>query len=104
MKKPARSRGKKKDKNQSDIICNNCKWPGHGKPDCYSKGGGKKGQGPRQRRAAKPKESETAVVVVMNNNKNKLFVFICTSDYVAVADTLDIPKFKLGTCMDSGAS
>ena len=48
MKKPARSKGKKKDKGQLDIICNDCKWPCHGQPYCYSKGGGKGGQGPRQ--------------------------------------------------------
>ena len=103
-KGPARSRGKKKDKNQSDIICDNCKWPGHGKPDCYSKEGGKKGQGPGQRNAAKPKQSETAVVVAANDDENELSAFTCTSDYVTVTDMLDVPKSKLGTCMDSRAS
>jgi hypothetical protein len=45
-----------------------------------------------------------AVVVAVDNEENKLFAFTCTSDYVAVADMLDIPRSKLGTCMDSGAS
>ena len=70
----------------------------------FCRGGGKEGQGPRQRNAAKPKQSETAVVVAVNDDENKLFAFTCTSDYVTVTNMLDIPKSKLGTCMDSGAS
>ena len=41
---------KKHDKSSKDDfeeVCDNCKKPGHGKPDCWSKGGGKEGQGPR---------------------------------------------------------
>jgi len=33
-----------------------------------------------------------------------MFTFTCTSDYTAVAETLQLPKSKLGTCVDSGAS
>jgi hypothetical protein len=29
---------------------------------------------------------------------------MCMSDYAAVADELDIPKSKLGTCIDSGTT
>ena len=70
----------------------------------FCREGGKEGQGTRQRNAAKPKQSETAVVVAVNDDENKLFAFTCTSDYVTVTNMLDIPKSKLGTCMDSGAS
>ncbi|KAF9794104.1 hypothetical protein IEO21_11214 [Rhodonia placenta] len=36
--------------------CANCNKPGHSKPDCWSKGGGKEGQGPRSKaRKAKAK-------------------------------------------------
>jgi hypothetical protein len=58
-------------------------------------------QGPRQKK--KEKSAET-VVVVAEDDKDDLFVFTCTSDYVAVADALEVLKSKLGTCMDSGAS
>ena len=44
------------------------------------------------------------MVVAVNDDENELFAFTCTSDYVAVTDTLDVPKSKLGMCMDSGAS
>ena len=99
IKKPTKSKGKKKDKSQSDIICNNCHKPGHGKPDCYSKGGGKEGKGPCQRHKAKAKEFEMAVVAT-DNEDNKLFIFTCMSE----ADNLDVPKSRLGTCINSGAS
>jgi hypothetical protein len=91
-KKPVRSKGKKKEKTQSGIICNNCKWSGHRKPDCYSKGGGKEGQGPRQRKAAKSKESKMALVVAADNEEKELFVFTCTSNYV---DRTKFTNYKL---------
>jgi GAG-pre-integrase domain len=100
-KKASKPRQKKKDKQKSDITCENCDRPGHSKPDCWSKGGGKEGQAPRQKK--KEKSGET-IVVVAGDDKDDLFMFTCTSDYVAVADTLEVPKSKLGTCMDSGAS
>ena len=31
-------------------------------------------------------------------------MFTCTSDYVEVANTLNIPKSQLGACIDSGTS
>jgi hypothetical protein len=100
-KKASKPRQKKKDKQKSDITCENCDRPGHSKPDCWSKGGGKEGQGPRQKK--KEKSAET-IVVVTEDNKDNLFAFTCTSDYMAVVDTLEVLKSKLGTCMDSGAS
>ena len=100
-KKAGKSKSKKKDGSQSDVICENCNRPGHSKPDCWSKGKGKKGQGPRQQK--KGKKSET-VVVAADNKKEDLFAFTCTSDYMAVAESIDLPKLHLGTCMDSRAS
>jgi hypothetical protein len=43
------------------------------------------------------------VAVVTDDNKDELFTFTCMSDYMAVADTLDVLKLRLGTCLDSGA-
>ena len=98
---------KKHDKSKeidSDEVCENCKKPGHGKPDCWSKGGGKEGQGPKQKRSTKREgKTETAVVAVGEENDD-LFAFVCTSDYAGVAETLQVPKSRLGTCVDSGAS
>ena len=43
-------------------------------------------------------------VVAADDDKRELFAFTCTLDYAAVVDNLDVPKSKLGTCIDSGAS
>jgi hypothetical protein len=102
-KPTSKGKGKGKAQNtQSDIKCENCGGSGHKKPDCWSKGGGKEGQGPRQKKK-KGKQVETAVVAV-KDDENDLFAFTCTSNYAAAAETLDLPKSKWGTCIDSGAS
>ena len=100
-KKTGKSKGKRKGKNQSDVTCGNCQKPGHAQANCYAKGGGKEGQAPWMKN--NPKKPE-AVVVAADNEEGALFAFTCTSDYAAVADKLDIPKSKLGTCIDSGVS
>lgn len=106
--KKRRGKGKQKAKDDdnalsadSDITCHNCKRKGHKQADCWSKGGGKEGQGPRQK---KGKKTETAVVAAANDEDNELFAFTCTSDFANVAETLQVPKSRLGTCIDSGAS
>ena len=38
---------KGKEKSTPSVTCKNCKNTGHTKADCWSKGGGKEGQGPR---------------------------------------------------------
>ena len=104
-KKVAKPRGKGRNKSkntQSDITSDNCNAPSHSIMDCWSKGGGKEGQGPRQKNK-KDKQPETAVVAV-KDDENELFMFTCTSDYAAVVEKLNLPKLKLGTCVDSGAS
>ena len=94
---------KKKSTTDSDEVCDNCSKAGHVKADCWSKGGGKEGQGPKQKKSKKEKQSESAVVAVDENN-DELFAFVCTSAYANVAEALKVPKSKLGTCVDSGAS
>jgi len=93
--------GKKLNEKSSDVTCGNCKKPGHVDADCYAKGGGKEGQAPWQKN--KSANTESAIVAV-DDDDNKLFAFTCTSDYATVAKDLDIPKSKLGACVDSGAS
>ena len=48
-----KSNRKRKGKAKADVTCDNCKRPCHTKEQCYSKGGGSEGQGPRQKAKAK---------------------------------------------------
>ena len=41
-----------KKKSKKDIECHNCRKRGHVKANCWAKGGGKEGQGPRRNRGA----------------------------------------------------
>ena len=93
----------KSSKTDSDENCENCRRPGHKKPDCWSKGGGKEGQGPKQKKAKKEAKTESAVLAV-SEEKDELFAFVCTSAYANVTEALQVPKSKLGPCVDSGAS
>ena len=43
-------------------------------------------------------------MAVADSEKDKLFAFTCTSNYANVSETLQVPKSKLGSCIDSGAS
>ena len=102
--KAGKKKHEKKGKADSDENCGNCGKPGHSKEECWAKGGGKEGQGPRQKKkASKGQKPETAVVAV-GEEKDELFAFVCTSSYANVAESLQVPKSKLGTCVDSGAS
>ena len=89
VKKGKGKAGKKKKHNKSsktdlENACKNCGKPGHAKPDCWSKGRGKEGQGPKQKKSKKGEKTKTAVVAV-SEEKDELFVFICTSAYANVA-------------------
>ena len=106
-KRTNRNRTKKKKRSdecsdhESDEECENCHKPGHTKEDCWSKGGGKEGQGPRQN---KKKKAEAAAVAVTNDESDELFAFTCTSDYADIVESTKLPRSKLGTCVNSGAS
>ena len=94
-------KGKGKDKAlsaNSDISCHNCGNKGHKKADCWAKGGGKEGQGPRQK---KGKKAETATVAAVDEDDKELFTFTCTSNFSNVAKAIEVPKSRLGTCIDS---
>jgi hypothetical protein len=45
-------------KDNKAYICTNCKKKGHTKEQCWLKGGGQEGQGPKQRRNQKPKKKK----------------------------------------------
>ena len=96
---------KGKEKSTPSATCKNCKNAGHTKADCWVKGGGKEGQGPRGRNSKKgEKKAETAAAAEATGNADEIFAFTCMSDYVEVANALNIPKSQLGACIDSGAS
>ena len=90
-------------KGENKITCENCGRSGHEKPDCYQKRGDKEGQAPWQQKPEKGKGTDTAVIG-MDVDENDMFAFTCLSDYTDVVNTLDIPKSRLGTCMDSGVN
>jgi hypothetical protein len=52
---------KKTEKKKFTGACHNCGKKGHQKRDCWAKGGGKEGQGPRQRRAEEPEANHVGV-------------------------------------------
>ena len=83
--KATRAKGDEKTLNaDSNVVCHNCKKKGHKKADCWAKGGGKEGQGPKQKKG-KGKKSEMATVVVVDDNDKELFAFTCMSDFANVA-------------------
>lgn len=78
---------KKKSKENSEEECENCEKPGHVKEDCYAKGGGKEGQAPWQNKGKKPNKTEI-IMVVADEGENEMFTFACSSDYMALAESL----------------
>ena len=84
---------KGKEKSTPGVTCENCKNTGHTKADCWLKGGGKESQGPRGQNSKKgEKKAETAAAVEATGNANEIFAFTCTSNYIEVTNTLNIPK------------
>ena len=49
-------------------------------------------------------KGKSTAVIAANDKEGDLFAFTCMSDYAAVAKSLDVPKSKLGTCINSKAS
>lgn len=68
--KKGKEKGRKKkkqdksSKTDSDEVCDSCKRSGHVKADCWSKGGGKEGQGLRQKKSKREEKFKSAVVAV----------------------------------------
>ena len=97
-------RGKKKSMPNA-AKCKNCKGSGHNKANCWAKGGGKEGQGPRSWRGKREeKRPEMAEMVDTRHDADNLCVFTCTSDYADVTNALNVLKSRLGACINSGAS
>ena len=79
---------------KSKIKCYNCNKMGHMKADCYAKGGGKEGQGPRQQAKA-----ESANAATTNSN----YAFHVMSTEAAYASS-QAAKGALDFVVDMGAT
>ena len=76
-----------------DVQCDNCQRLRHGKAECWSKGGGKEGQGPGHRKSKKiEKPTESATVADSKSTDEDLFMFTCTSNFSTLADATAVPK------------
>ena len=84
---------KGKEKSMFSVTCENCKSSGHTKANCLVKGRGKESQGPGGQNSIKgEKKVETAMAVEVTGNADEILTFTCTSDYVEVANTLNVSK------------
>ena len=79
------------------------KKKGHKKADCWGKGGGKEGKGPKQKKG-KGKKTEMATIAAVDDDNKELFAFTCLSDFANITEALQVLKSWLGMCIDSGAS
>ena len=59
---------RKKNSSSSNKECYNCKKKGHLSKDCWSKGGGKEGQGPGSKKKGKEKQEKTNQVIESIND------------------------------------
>jgi len=107
-KNDKRSSGTNANKNRELKLadhCVNCNRDGHTKAECWSTGGGKEGQGPKQRVPKKHENAQTsATASYEKSDEDDLFAFTSTLTYSALTDTLSMPKSRFGACIDSGAS
>ena len=92
-------------RDKSDKCCKTCDKSGHIKDNCWAPGGRKEGQGPSQDKEkekwkAQGKKNEQSALQTWADD---IFVFTCTSTFVGIADSLQLPSSKQGAIIDSGA-
>ena len=96
---------KSKPKSNPDEHCENCNRDRHLKVDCWSKGGGKEGQGPKQKKSkGNDKGPEVAAVAESKPDDDELFVFTCTLHLLLMATGPCISGTSLRVYIDSGAT
>jgi hypothetical protein len=76
-------RGKRGMKFKSGMKCDNCGGSEHTQPNCWSKGGGKEGQGLRQKKSKKEDKKTDESAAMAKTQDEELFVFTCTSVIIA---------------------
>jgi Reverse transcriptase (RNA-dependent DNA polymerase)/gag-polypeptide of LTR copia-type/Zinc knuckle len=94
----AAQKGKQKHKKSKSAgkKCFNCGKEGHIKADCWAEGGGKEGQGPKQKN--KDKSANVAIGGADGNH----YAFTCTSDCANAA--IEMAGDRIKGVMDTGAS
>ena len=103
MKKRSKKKGKEP---QSDVTCDNCHKPGHTKPECFGKGGGKEGQAPWQKKKKRSKDAGTANVASTSakpTDEEVMYAFACTSDFVDTVKREGGDVAAVEAILDSGA-
>jgi hypothetical protein len=90
---------KKKDKDKRKVECHNCHKKGHMKADCWAKGGGREGQGPRQRGRAS--DSAASALAAKDKDAIKAWVVIDRMDleesWAAIEEVSGPEDFRLTT-------
>jgi len=87
------------DNKAKDVECWNCQRKGHMQKDCWKKGGGKEGQGPKQKKS-KQKEAGDAKKAESSANQEHCFkAVVCETAMSAPASPKTITRL-----FDSGAS
>ena len=101
----AANSNKKRDKDKCKVECHNCHKKGHMKADCWAKGGGKKGQGPRQWGGA---SDNTALAADKAKDTIEAWVIIDGSDseepWVAIEEVSDPEDLQLTAAAVAGSS
>ena len=84
-------------------MLQNYKKGGHAKADCWEKGGGKEGQGPRAK-AKEKKKTKTGNSAALADSGDNLFAFFCMSTHTMSTNAISTPENKLEACINSRAS
>ena len=66
-KLPFKKGASKSAQDQSRAVCHNCGKPGHYIRDCWSKGGGKEGQGPKRAKGAETNQPQSAYQAIKDH-------------------------------------
>jgi len=93
--------GKPKADKSKEVECWNCQKKGHMQKDCWQKGGGKEGQGPKQKKAANRKNAE-AKRAESSSNQEHCFKAV-THDVESAKSAPSSPEI-VKRLFDSGAS
>ena len=82
---------------KSKINCHSCGKVGHKKHACYSIGGGKEAQAPRQtKRKGKDMQDDNAAVVTANHEDDWSFTSSHILEFANIAEEMQVPRLKLG--------
>jgi hypothetical protein len=96
-------KGGKRGGGKSNIECYNCHKKGHMKADCWAKGGGKEGQGPKGKEKSQPKK-EKAATAAADLDDAAWMAYDCGSADIVLDDCGDISDDLFGDSDDDSES